>query len=78
MIRNLFEWLRQPMGQVAVLITALTLFTVAAFGIYTTQTPPEQPIQFRHDIHVNLGVQCLYCHPGALRGPSPGLPTQTK
>ena len=78
MIRNIFEWLRQPMGQLAVLIAALTLFSVAAFGIYTTQTSPEQPIQFRHDIHVNLGVQCLYCHPGALRGPSPGLPTQTK
>jgi hypothetical protein len=78
MIRNLFEWLRQPMGQLGVLIAGLTLFSVAAFGIYTTQTSPEQPIQFRHDIHVNLGVQCLYCHPGALRGPSPGLPTQTK
>jgi hypothetical protein len=78
MIRNLFEWLRQPMGRVAALIAALTLFTLAAFGIYTIQKPPGQPIQFRHDIHVNLGVQCLYCHPGALRGPSPGLPTQTK
>ena len=78
MIRNFFEWLREPMGRVAVLITALTLFSFGAFGVYATQTPPEQPIQFRHDIHVNLGVQCLYCHPGALRGASPGLPTQTK
>jgi hypothetical protein len=63
---------------VAVLIIALTLFSVAAYGIYTTQLAPDQPIQFRHDIHVNLGVQCLYCHPGAMRGPSPGLPTLTK
>lgn len=78
MIRNFFEWLNQPMGRVAVLITALTLFSLGAFGVYATQTSPEQPIQFRHDIHVNLGVQCLYCHPGALRGASPGLPTQTK
>jgi hypothetical protein len=78
MIRNFLEWLYQPMGRIAVLITALTLFSVAAFGIYTTQVAPEQPIQFRHDIHVNLGVQCLYCHPGPLRGPSSGLPTLTK
>jgi hypothetical protein len=28
--------------------------------------------------NIGLGVQCLYCHPGALRGPSPGLPTLTK
>lgn len=78
MIRNLFEWLRQPMGKLAVLIVGLILFSGAAYGLHLTQISPEQPIQFRHDIHVNLGVQCLYCHPGALRGPSPGLPTQTK
>lgn len=78
MIRNLIEWLMSPMGRIAVLITALSLFSLAAFGIYQTQTPPEQPIHFPHNLHVRLGVQCLYCHPGALRGPSPGLPTQTK
>lgn len=78
MIRNFLNWLNQPTGRVAVLIGALTFFSIVTYGIYTTQTSPEQPIDFRHDIHVNLGVQCLYCHPGALRGPSPGLPTQTK
>ena len=78
MIRNFFEWVMGPMGRIAVLITALSLFSLAAFGIYQTQLPPEQPIHFPHNLHVRLGVQCLYCHPGALRGPSPGLPTQTK
>ena len=78
MIRNFFGWLIQPMGRIAVLIAALTFFSLAAFGIYYTQQSPEQPIQFTHKLHVNLGVQCLYCHPGALRGPSPGLPTLTK
>src|SRR5688500_12394382 len=78
MIRNFFEWVMGPMGRIAVLITALSLFSLAAFGIYQTQVPPEQPIQFPHNLHVRLGVQCLFCHPGALRGPSPGLPTVTK
>jgi len=78
MIKKIFEWLMSPMGRVGVLIVALSLFSVAAYGVYTTQQPPEQPIQFRHDVHVKLGVQCLYCHPGALRGASPGLPTQNK
>jgi hypothetical protein len=78
MIRNFFEWVLSPMGRIAVLITALTIFSLAAFGIYQTQQPPEQPIQFTHKLHVGLGIQCLYCHPGALRGPSSGLPTQTK
>ena len=78
MIRNFLDWVMGPMGRIAVLITALSLFSLAAFGIYQTQTPPEQPIHFPHNLHVGLGIQCLYCHPGALRGPSPGLPTQTK
>lgn len=78
MIKKLFEWLRQPLGLIAVLIVVLGIFSLAAYGIAQTQTSPEQPIQFTHKIHVGLGVQCLYCHPGALRGPSPGLPTQSK
>lgn len=78
MIKKLFEWLRQPLGLIAVLITVLAVFSLAAYGIAQTQKPPEQPIQFTHKLHVGLGVQCLYCHPGALRGPSPGLPTQAK
>jgi len=78
MIRKIFEWVISPMGRIAVLITALSLFSLAAYGLYQTQQPPEQPIEFTHKLHVGLGVQCLYCHPGALRGPSPGLPTQNK
>jgi hypothetical protein len=78
MIRKIFEWVLSPMGRIAVLITALSLFSLAAYGIYQTQQPPEQPIQFPHKFHVEAGIQCLYCHPGALRGPSPGLPTQNK
>jgi len=78
MIRNLLEWLNQPLGRIGVFIAALSLFSLAAFGVYYTQQTPAQPIAFRHDVHVKLGVQCLYCHPGALRGPSPGLPTLAK
>jgi hypothetical protein len=78
MIRSLLEWLYQPMGRIAVLIGALSLFSIGAFGLYQTQLSPPQPIEFTHRLHVGLGIQCLYCHPGALRGPSPGLPTQTK
>lgn len=78
MIRDFLGWLNQPMGRIAVLIAVLSLFTVAAYGIFSSQQPPEQPIEFTHKLHVELGVQCLYCHPGALRGVSAGLPTQTK
>jgi hypothetical protein len=78
MIKSVFSWLMQPLGRVGILIVALSFFSVAAYGIYITQQPPEQPIQFPHNRHVPLGIQCLYCHPGSLRGPSSGLPTETK
>jgi hypothetical protein len=78
MIKKTFEWLMSPMGRVGMLIAVLSVFSIAVYGIYITQQSPEQPIEFRHDVHVKLGVQCLYCHPGALRGPSPGLPTQNQ
>jgi hypothetical protein len=57
---------------------ALFLIIAIIVGIHLTQVPPPQPIQFPHVMHISLGVQCLYCHPGALRGPSPGLPTESK
>ena len=78
MIRNVLRWLNEPMGRIGVLIAALTLFSLVAFGVFTTQQSPPQPIDFPHDRHVRLGVQCLFCHPGPLRGPSAGLPTATK
>ena len=78
MVKKLFEWVISPMGRIAVLIGAVVVLSLGGYGVYASQQAPEQPIQFRHDVHVNLGVQCLYCHPGALRGASPGLPTQTK
>jgi hypothetical protein len=78
MVKKIFEWLISPMGRIALIIAALSVFSVVAYGIFATQQAPEQPIQFTHKLHVGLGIQCLYCHPGALRGASPGLPTQNK
>ena len=78
MVKRFFEWVISPMGRLAVFIGALAFFSLAAYGISVSQKSPPQPIEFRHDVHVTKGVQCLYCHPGALRGPSPGLPTQNK
>ncbi|MBI2759253.1 MAG: cytochrome c3 family protein [Chloroflexi bacterium] len=78
MIKKLFDALNQPLGRIGVLITLLVVFSAAVWGIAQTQKPPEQPIQFPHNLHVGVGIQCLYCHSGALRGASPGLPTETK
>jgi hypothetical protein len=78
MVKKLFSWFLTPLGGIAILIFALILLSGAVWGISQAQASPEQPIQFPHKRHVALGIQCLYCHPGAWRGPAAGLPTQTK
>ncbi len=78
MFKRMFNALNQPLGRIGVLIALFALLSVGVWGIAQTQKAPPQPIQFPHSLHVGLGIQCLYCHPGALRGPSPGLPTETK
>jgi hypothetical protein len=39
---------------------------------------PEQPIAYSHRAHVEAGVQCLFCHPSALRSPMAGIPSVQK
>ncbi len=78
MIKKIWDALNQPLGRIGVLIALLIGVSGAVWGIGLTQTVPQQPIQFPHNLHVRLGIQCLYCHAGALRGPSPGIPTETK
>src|SRR5882672_5297140 len=64
--------------RLALMIAAMAVFSGATLAVYQTQIPPEQPIQFTHKVHVGLGIPCLYCHPGAWRQASAGLPTEQK
>ncbi len=69
---------RKPIFLIGTGILFLLLFSAAGYGVWTTQQPPPQPIQFNHQVHLGLGMQCLYCHPGAWRQASAGLPTSAK
>ncbi len=81
MIKRFFDWLIQPLGLIAVGITFLAVFSAASYGLSTTQSAPAQPIEFPHKTHIKsngLNIQCLYCHPGAAKGPNAGIPSQAK
>lgn len=75
---KLFETLKKPGIQIALLIAVMAIVSGAGWVVYQTQIPPKQPIEFPHKVHVNLQIPCLYCHPGAWRQPSAGLPSQQK
>jgi hypothetical protein len=78
MLKRVFQAINQPLGRIGVLIALLAVFSAGVWAIIQTQKTPPQPIQFPHSLHVGLGIQCLYCHPGPLRGAAPELPTETK
>ncbi|HCR71129.1 MAG TPA: hypothetical protein DIW23_06770, partial [Anaerolineae bacterium] len=78
MLKKIFNWLIQPIGLIAVGIAFLSVFSAAVYGISLTQQTPPQPIEFPHQTHVQFGIQCLYCHPGAAKGPAAGIPSQAK
>lgn len=70
--------IRKPIFIAGVGIFLVLILSAGSYGIWLTQQPPKQPIQFNHSLHLGFGVQCLYCHPGAWKGVSAGIPTQTK
>ena len=69
---------KRPIFLIAAGVLMLLLLTAAGYGLWSTQQPPAQPIEFNHQLHLGFGIQCLYCHSGAWRQASAGLPTQTK
>jgi hypothetical protein len=69
---------KKPLFLAVVGIVMLLFLCAASYGVWYTQQPPPQPIQFNHSVHIGFGVQCLYCHPGAWKSASAGIPTQTK
>ncbi|MBM2842313.1 MAG: cytochrome c family protein [Anaerolineales bacterium] len=64
----------------AAFLLVLSLAVIA--GIMWTRAQalaaPDQPIAYSHQVHIGAGVQCLYCHSGALRASSAGIPSVEK
>jgi hypothetical protein len=76
--KSIIQFLKKPLVKLGLGFVVMLFLAGMVWGIHQTQISPSQPIQFPHDKHIKLDIQCLFCHPGALRGPSPGLPTESK
>lgn len=59
------------------LLLLAAVLVAAAILISGSSVParPDQPMAFNHQVMVQAGVQCLFCHNDALRSPSPGMPS---
>ncbi len=64
------------------LFISLLIVAAVAGGVLLTRAQvlaaPEQPIAYSHRAHVEAGVQCLFCHPSALRSSVAGIPSVQK
>ena len=78
MIRNFFGWLNEPLGRIGELIAALSLFSLVAFGIYSTQYPPNNQLSLRIRSMSVWGCNVCIVIRAPCADPSPGLPTLTK
>ena len=69
---------------VSVLLTLITLLSVAAFVYFFWVAPvrglgPKQPIPFSHNVHSGVKqIQCQYCHPYVGYSNFPGIPPVEK
>ncbi len=75
--------LRNPRLWLAVLGALVVLIIVAGFVTYLFApkvfAAQEQPINFPHKVMVKgAGINCLYCHSDAPRGPAAGMPSVQK
>lgn len=63
---------------VGALILVIALGVVYLVFSSRSRAAPQQPIAFNHQIMVSVGIQCVYCHNTATRGPAAGIPTVQK
>lgn len=67
------RWIAIVVGLIAAGVVAGILLTNSL-----AYAAPAQPIPFSHRVHTEAGIQCLFCHTGAVRSPVAGIPSVQK
>jgi hypothetical protein len=64
------------------LFIVLLVFGVVIVGVFLTRSQvyaaPEQPVAYNHQAHVEVGIQCLFCHTSAPKSSIAGIPSVQK
>lgn len=76
------EWIRQNKKLIAIIFIFLSIvgsvkgwYALMAIGI-SQGYQPDQPIAYSHKLHAgDMQISCIYCHSGAERGKTAGIPS---
>lgn len=65
------------------LVAGVVLVAMVLVGVYlvfasSSRAAPQQPISFNHQVMVQVGIECLYCHNAATQSPAAGIPSVQK
>lgn len=66
--------IRWILGMLVLALLAASVFFLTA----RSRAAPEPPIEFNHQVMVQVGITCLFCHTDATRSPAAGMPSVEK
>ncbi len=65
---------RLLLGAAGFVVTVLIIGGILLL-VRSTNAAEEQPIEFNHQVHINNGMQCQFCHSGVTKSPAAGIPS---
>lgn len=77
----MFAAVRSNRGvQIAAIVLVVLALSVGGYLLLArrAEAAPQQPIPFNHQVMVQAGTPCLYCHADAIRSPTAGIPSVEK
>ncbi len=62
------------------LLVGFVLLMIVAVAVLNRETAvaQDQPLDYSHQVHIEAGTQCLFCHSSAARSPIAGVPSVQK
>jgi len=78
-LRSLINWMANGPIHIKVLMAVFVGLSALVISIAAAPAPADQqPILFNHQAMIDKGVSCLYCHSGAMRSETAGIPSVEK
>jgi hypothetical protein len=67
-------WLKY-LGEILVVIFIVVWVNI---DLRTVKASENQPVEYSHRVHIQVGIQCVFCHTEATRSSIAGIPSVEK